>query len=79
MAEPARRVPEGLCTACSTTPCLEHDPAHHLSIEEEAAWKQLKREPNTREDWIDLHTTMIGYRRRYIQRHQSVRQDAQEP
>lgn len=71
---------EGLCTACSIEPCLEHDPKHHLSAEEDAAWKVLKREPNTRADWIDLNATLVGYRRRYIQRHRTaVKPKSAEP
>lgn len=48
---------------------LENDPRYHLSAEEEKVWKALKHQPNTKEDWLDLHAAIIAYKRRFIKRH----------
>lgn len=45
------------------------DPRHHLTAAEEREWRELKREPNTYEDWEDLNATITAYKRRYIARH----------
>lgn len=40
-----------------------------LSPEEERLWKQTKGERTTREDWLDLHASIVAYKRRCVARH----------
>jgi hypothetical protein len=42
---------------------------HPLSPEQREAIKATEGEPNTREDWIDLHDVIEQYRRRRAARH----------
>lgn len=45
------------------------DPRYGLTAEESKAWRKIKIEPNTREDWRDLLETITAYKRRRIARH----------
>jgi hypothetical protein len=40
-----------------------------MTPEQRKVWDRVKKDPNTVEDWRDLHDTIEAYRRRYIERH----------
>jgi hypothetical protein len=42
---------------------------HPMTKEEKEIWHRVRKEPNTKEDWEDLHNTIEEYKRRYIKRH----------
>jgi hypothetical protein len=42
---------------------------HPMTLEEKDLWKKIKQEPNTIEDWRDLHDAIEGFCRRKLSRH----------
>lgn len=51
---------------------------HPRTKEQEQEWKRTKSEPNSREDWADLHNAIEEYKQRRTARHMQ-HQKAAEP
>ncbi len=55
-----------------------------MTTEQLKAWRVVKGERRTKEDWLDLHRTLEAYKLRFLHRHQAkarslgrIRTDAQ--